>query len=1310
MNLPIIAVPIRIEAKYLEADKMVCAPLADFKKLPWNDGKNDINYDVPFLRDSIMHHPFHDQNYLLKKGLHLHFILPHFLGQQIPKNAGLEKKTDKLPAAPNRWLITKKKEDGSTTQKWIIESDYIYPMGYDPYDDVNGIPPLSIIPYKSNDNSPPFRYMGRTTLVDSQRPKGNTFKSLNKEKPLTVIGYGNINFSSYYPNCAGVFGFYDKNAKVSDTSTYSIIGWNDAADDDLLHTVTKEYFKKDSISEEQSAKDVQTKIKNLFKVDVFCDDLSLFDKDLKTVYFGEFTLDAVNEESKSELKIAIGASSTEALSAMIAAELSSNSDKDITSKEPASSAKKGEIEEQLESMLLFSKLDHLIADTGPKFLEARHEKGFRSSHSGHIWRIITKNTSEGNTEEDDLPLLPASLAGLLHTLNLAQNDFDTNHHKIKSLKEQLYLDWYKYMQASYPIIEGPGEYPDPDHIRYFLKTYAVEELNTLINTTGSVDKLTEIIKVKTFNVEKTKYTEGPHKIQNAFKAAWFTLNNSLTKENEKRSKNKQLDLAMSPGPRFWEPNPPAILISGLPLDPDNNATDKTENRYLKCLISELENPIEFDVTKEPIQLDTKPLQEEEWNKIKKSNSLSNQLWNPFMLDWEVELNLKDLNLQYDDSGDYRIDDFKKYFDIDQFGPELKLIPDYEKKNSSVLNENRSVFSGSTIMSSNAKTALLLNIKSFISNTLKQENIHFEASQANDAIVNENGAQNKQPSKKEKTLYSVDDLLQLKETDELTMLRFPEGYISLKNITDFGRHIPAFKVAYNAYNYLQDKQFLSQILGGFNDACIMRKKAPQLPIAEPLGFSEAKKFTSELEALVGHNQHASPITEFNFNPIRTGNMTINRLRLIDNFGAAHDLSLNVAAIAETLQDKQKNNQIFLPPRLAQPARLNFRWLSATPVSTKEKNYRDTSNIEETNDHPNTSPICGWLMANLSDNTLAVFTPDGSALGYVDANADWQLLPWASEVNNIEDNIPNIYTQQVVKWLVNKYSKTQNKNPPKWTNFLNATRAALHNIAPSNAQSFNTKTLLMGKPMAVVMSRISFQTGGVPALNQSWASLLTDLNTCDSLPEYKHKNRINNNWTKVKLPVRLGEHHQLNDGLVGYWIEDKKLDAKTKKQKGISEAKFISPEITADDVIDAAIETYSESNHQTQWLAINDPINICMLMDPRGLTHATTGLLPTKALSIPTHHYLDAMNKLSMWFYASHQLQPISATKKTVVMNLPQIVGYQWKWWDKFNDISRITKDDLKKNIQTPSFIMEGWLYLSPDKAKAAMTNDNANKQK
>ena len=183
----------------------------------------------------------------------------------------------------------------------------------------------------------------------------------------------------------------------------------------------------------------------------------------------------------------------------------------------------------------------------------------------------------------------------------------------------------------------------------------------------------------------------------------------------------------------------------------------------------------------------------------------------------------------------------------------------------------------------------------------------------------------------------------------------------------------------------------------------------------------------------------------------------------------------------------------------------------------------------------------------------------------------------------------------------------------------------------------------------------------------------------------------NWTKVKLPFRLGEHHQLNDGLLGYWMES---------NQGNFDSKFIAPETPGKDVNDPAIDPYSSKNFQTQWLALDDePVNITMLTDPRGPVHATTGLLPTKAISIPPQYYLPALRKIGMWFKTFPLLQPAQQSNNPVLLNLPEIEDYNWQWWDKFQGVRPVDKDDNTKHIHSASQIIDGWLSLIPaDKHK------------
>ncbi len=1006
-------VPIRIEAKYIKSERMVSSPLADFTNLPWNDGKEDINFDQPFVSDGIIHQPFESQNLLLEKGVHLHFIIPHYLGQHIPQNAALrDKKTDHLPAAPNTWLITKKDKHGVT--QWIIESDYIHDETYTP--PANSEQPPCIIPYMNNQNysGKPYRYMGRKTLLSDTRKPGDTFKSLNKDgKPLTVIGYGDINFSSFYPNCASVFGFHEK-IDMPSTLSYSVLGWNSEVDDDLLNNVIKEIFKK---VPDASNDQINMQLKNLFKLEIKPGENKITSSSVpRAVFYGEINIDNVNTDSTPDLKISIGNTGSEALSALMAEELGQDS-----------SAKKI-IEEQLESILLFSKLDHLATDIGPKFLEARHEKGFRSSHSGHLWKIVTQSGS--NTNEDSslsLPELPTELAKLLHQLNLAQFNFDKNFHEITSLKEQLYLDWYKYMHAAYPPIEGRGEYPDPDHIRYFIQNYSLQELKDKINATGKISykKIDKIIKPVP---QPTLSNDLAHKLLDA----WIAVTVLLNTENSKRKTNKQplLEIAIIAGPRYWEPNAPAVMIA----DKNSKDIEHAEAKNLTCSL------LSSGQSLTPPSISTQNTGDI-LTKCSGTNTykLSDQTWNPFILDWEIDLT--DTNMSQDD-GAFDNNGINNNFILNQHGP------DFIKKNYS--SGSLSVFAGSVIMSTHARPALLLNIKSFITNTLKQENIKFTGS------------------------YTINNFLEATDwAAALNLLSIPDSILNKISKKDFSTN--PFYTAWKAYKSpLLARKVISQTLSGFNQASIMRRKAAQLPVAEPLGFEVAQKFTADVKKLADNKRDSSPITAFDFNPLRSGKMKLNMLRLVDNFGEPHDINTETISVAasETLLDS--NGNVFLKPRLAQSARLNFRWLSATGnVSGSDNYYRDGVNQAETNDHPATSPICGWLTPNYLDNSMAVFAADGTALGYINSNAEWNSLPWLNQAASISKNIQNPYLQNVVNWLVNTFKKSTDTNSPKWNDFITTTEIALNNTAPSNANLYDAKAILMGRPMAVVRARISFQ---------------------------------------------------------------------------------------------------------------------------------------------------------------------------------------------------------------------------------------------
>ncbi|MEP6363682.1 MAG: hypothetical protein ABJ287_14925, partial [Balneola sp.] len=909
-------IPIRIEGVFLDSPQQVTSPLADFSKLPWNDGTQDFNFSQPFVGDGIVHQPFGSQNLMLGKGLHLHFIIPHFLGQHVPKVPGLADtqqlpNVGKLPAAPNRWLITRTDKDG-TKKQWIIDSDFIHmDESYVPQE------PTCIIPFPKGR---PFRYMGlKTTQGQSNltlenlaapntRQTGSYFKQLNNNQGLSVIGFGDINFSAFYPNCLGVFGFYDPDVDSSKKPTYKIQGINYHLEDDLLHQFIPKLFK---TGEQQTQKDsnfqfdIKTALKNSLKLQLDNSTSIQSSDTIQSVFTGSFNFDikTTPEPDTTKFQIAVGNNSTEALSSLLATNMSQgSSDPDL----------KKIIEEQLESVLLFSKLDHLTADTGPKFLEARHEKGFRKSTSGAVWKIVStsdkKNKSLSESEVDEIN---PNYITKLNELNALKHQYDKNRDELRHLREQLYLDWYKYMLAAYPPLEGRGQFPDPDHIRYFIETYSFPEIDKLIVETGELKISNKsngftpsFVNPKPDPNKHSDPTKLPDPLAKQISDSWTELNNLLQSSNSSSS-TTTLSLALDNGKEYWEPTDPCVLISGLPDISQNDVYN--ENGCLTIGVNSMGNTF----------------------------SMSTQEWTPFILDWEVHLK----NSTFLKPGKpIAPEGMKNTFNLDQLGPDF-----IESEGSGKL----SVFSGSVMMSQHAKGSMLKHIEEFFESIFKQNKIEFKDKPK--PKKNSTTSTNVKPKK-----FTLDDLW----SDSYENVNTALGTVTDASddiITQFTssntKNIPtAVETAWQAYKKVDSYELIAQTLNGFNEACVMKHKTAQLPIREPIGFEDSKEFTNLVDQYVNHHQTVSPIIAFDFNPIRSGNMTLNRLRLTDNFGLSHEVPISNPSIAEPLFEN--NTTAALKPRLTQSARLNFDWIPRNVISSE-------------------SPICGWLMANYWDNSISVF---------------------------------------------------------------------------------------------------------------------------------------------------------------------------------------------------------------------------------------------------------------------------------------------------------------------------------------------------
>lgn len=459
-----------------------------------------------------------------------------------------------------------------------------------------------------------------------------------------------------------------------------------------------------------------------------------------------------------------------------------------------------------------------------------------------------------------------------------------------------------------------------------------------------------------------------------------------------------------------------------------------------------------------------------------------------------------------------------------------------------------------------------------------------------------------------------------------------------------------------HRWMDGLHVLSQSLGGFNDALLMHKKTLQLPIDDPLGFETYQAFAETVSQAIGSFRDSAPQPMNDFSPIRNGLMKIKHLSLIDTFGQSRELIENGAflfgpAIRTSEPLEGPSNKLFasLPPRLAQAASLKFRWLSTSDTGL------------DMNDHPITNPICGWLMANHLDKSLMVYDQQGTAIGAITLNADqaWQPAP-GDAFPVLSDGIPNPFLKQVVYYIIDRQNQSLAEG---WfleqsflSNFISTLDTAVEHIDPENFSRHQDLAILMGRPIAVVRAKLGLEVKGQPAIHQGWNAFRQDL---------KHKERATDGFEKVKFPIRLGEYQQLNDGLIGYWQED---------GGNFRDNLFFAPQ--SDAINDPYIK--SHANHPMQVLqAIADEDQLLtLLLDPRGKVHATSGILPVKAIDIPPEQYVNALSKIEITFLTA----PLISDQNGVHISLANEEGFVWSW------LERKTDGEWKEvsNIETIAF--------------------------
>lgn len=412
-------------------------------------------------------------------------------------------------------------------------------------------------------------------------------------------------------------------------------------------------------------------------------------------------------------------------------------------------------------------------------------------------------------------------------------------------------------------------------------------------------------------------------------------------------------------------------------------------------------------------------------------------------------------------------------------------------------------------------------------------------------------------------------------------------------------------ATRAYQALQTMSPVSQILSGFNELLLMHRMTLQLDVTDPLGFADDQAFASRVQTAVDGQIRSAPDPLVDFNPVRGGQLTVNQLTIVDQFGLGYQVDLGDA------------EPVNLPPRFTQPGRLNCNWLDA-----------DTDAIQFTK-IPLTNPICGWLLPNNLDESLMVYDAAGKSLGAI-TTFDQRWRPNPGDANPVSvSQIQNTRLRTVVQYIVSQQIQYLK-------DLLSALNSGLKNSQPENFRQNIGQALLMGRPIAVTGITTSIRVKGGPATDQSWDAFRSTL---------LNGTRNTQGFEKVQVGLNVGEFEMHNDGVLGFW---------NGLENDLSDQTFYAVQSNVSSE-SRRIKPHGQGKNPLMPALDSDPMTLTVLMDPGGKLHASCPMFPTKVLEIPSYMYTGALQAIEIGFLTAPIL-----TGETIALPLPDEAGYSWSF--------------------------------------------------
>jgi hypothetical protein len=397
-------------------------------------------------------------------------------------------------------------------------------------------------------------------------------------------------------------------------------------------------------------------------------------------------------------------------------------------------------------------------------------------------------------------------------------------------------------------------------------------------------------------------------------------------------------------------------------------------------------------------------------------------------------------------------------------------------------------------------------------------------------------------------------------------------------------------------------------------------------------------------------------------LRAGRATVTRLRVVDAFGRFVDLRPPFSFaddIEVRAEDGDDPDTFLLRPRITAPTRLWFRFVDATDDTKDAIVDQETKTLQR-------NPVAGWLLPDHVDAALELFDAGGEPLGQLrnerlGSGVVWEGAPGRPGPMGRPPfmDVANPHTAELARAMIERDAAERQANTEQKESTLDALLRAvdttLWTVDPFADSGLDYYAKMTGRPIAVVRARLLLD-------------VVSDFELfAEDDPRRTQRKAKYDELSQRSFEVRLGALTKIDDGLLGYFVNDDYWRFHPVHESVREEALASGPHRGFLGTL-AEVEKFAENQpvekithpyvvpDPTVRVQPGHPVKLTLLLDPGTRVHATSGIVPRKAISLPRAFVEEALARIA----PSFRFGPVLVDPGVIRMPKPSVLPEDQVW--------------------------------------------------